>query len=227
MCVCVCVCVCLTSVTPWTVVHQVPLSMGFSRQKYWSGLLFPSLEDLPNSGIKSRSPALQVDSLLSEPLGMPISDDLPPIFSKLHCECRCKLENGRFKGREVVDDPETEKQTKKQHNYLWLVLKAIAKGIAFFLFSYWFLQGGGKVQKTSPQDMTKSFVAAKGLLLFCSNSLIPKTNGFFKKIPLMSAGRKFLPLTLWSFPNIRKLTCFRVLLFLAFCLLIFQHEQNH
>jgi len=58
-------------VTPWTVAHQVPLSMGFSRQEYWSGLPFPSPEDLPSPGFKSRSPALQVDSLPSEPPGKP------------------------------------------------------------------------------------------------------------------------------------------------------------
>ena len=40
--------------------------MGFSRQEHWSGLLFPSPEDLPNPGIEPRSPALQADSLLSE-----------------------------------------------------------------------------------------------------------------------------------------------------------------
>jgi len=50
-------------VTPWTVAHQAPLSMEFSRQEYWSGLPFPSPEDLPNPGIKPRSPALQADSL--------------------------------------------------------------------------------------------------------------------------------------------------------------------
>ena len=44
--------------TPWTVAYQAPLSMGFSRQEYWSGLLFPSPEDLPNPGIEPRSPAL-------------------------------------------------------------------------------------------------------------------------------------------------------------------------
>ena len=43
--------------TPWTVAHQAPLSMGFSRQEYWSGLLFPSPGDLPNSGIEPTSPA--------------------------------------------------------------------------------------------------------------------------------------------------------------------------
>ena len=54
-------------VTPWTVAHQAPLSMGFSRQEYWSGLLFPSPGDLPDPGIEPRSPALQADTLTSEP----------------------------------------------------------------------------------------------------------------------------------------------------------------
>ena len=48
------------------VAHQFPLSMGFSRQEYWSGLQFPSLEDLPNTGIEIGSPALQADSLPTE-----------------------------------------------------------------------------------------------------------------------------------------------------------------
>ena len=51
------------------IAHQAPLSMEFSRQEYWSGLLFPSPGDLSNPGIKPRSPALQADSLPSEPLG--------------------------------------------------------------------------------------------------------------------------------------------------------------
>ena len=55
--------------TPWTVAHQAPLSMGFSRQEHWSGLPFPSLGDLPNLGIEPRSPALQADALSSEPPG--------------------------------------------------------------------------------------------------------------------------------------------------------------
>jgi len=58
--------------TPWTVAHQVPLSMGFSRQEYWSGLPFPSPGDLPNPGIEPRSPALQADPLTSEPFTQPI-----------------------------------------------------------------------------------------------------------------------------------------------------------
>ena len=47
------------SVTPWAVAHQAPLSMGFSRQEYWSGLPFSSPGDLLDSGIEPRSPALQ------------------------------------------------------------------------------------------------------------------------------------------------------------------------
>ena len=57
--------------TPWTVARQAPLSMGFSRQEYWSGLPFPSLGDLPDPGIKPGSPAVQADSLLTEPGGKP------------------------------------------------------------------------------------------------------------------------------------------------------------
>ena len=57
--------------TLWTVAHYAPLSMGFSRQEYWSGLPFPSPGDLPDPGIKPRSPALQADALTSEPPGKP------------------------------------------------------------------------------------------------------------------------------------------------------------
>ena len=49
--------------TPRTVARQAPLSMGFSRQEYWSGLPFPSPGDLPDPGIEPRSPALQADAL--------------------------------------------------------------------------------------------------------------------------------------------------------------------
>ena len=69
----VCVCVSCSVVSdslwpPWTVARQAPLSMGFSRQEYWSGLLFPS-PDLPDPGIEPGSPILQADSLPSEPPG--------------------------------------------------------------------------------------------------------------------------------------------------------------
>ena len=60
------------SATPWTVDHQAPLSMGFSRQEHWNGLSFPSPGDLPDPGIELRFPVLQADSLQSEPPGKPI-----------------------------------------------------------------------------------------------------------------------------------------------------------
>ena len=53
--------------TPWTAAYQGPLSMGFSRQDYWSGLPFPSPGDLPNPGIEPGSPALRAEALPSEP----------------------------------------------------------------------------------------------------------------------------------------------------------------
>ena len=57
--------------TLWTIAHQAPQSMGFSRQEYWSGLPFPSPGDLPDPGIERRSPALQADTLTSKPPGKP------------------------------------------------------------------------------------------------------------------------------------------------------------
>ena len=62
-------------VTPWTVTYQAPLSMGFSRQEYWSGLPFPSPGDLPDPGIEPRSPAWEADSLTSEPAGKQCMND--------------------------------------------------------------------------------------------------------------------------------------------------------
>ena len=62
---------CPTLATPWTVAREVPLSMGFSRQEYCSGLPFPSPGDLPDPGIEPMSPALQADSLPTELGGKP------------------------------------------------------------------------------------------------------------------------------------------------------------
>ena len=58
--------------TPWTVAYQAPLSMGFSRQEYWSGVPLTSPGDLPNPGTEPGSSALQTDALPSEPPGKPI-----------------------------------------------------------------------------------------------------------------------------------------------------------
>ena len=75
----VCVCVFSRSVasdslqSPQTATHQAPLSTVFPRQEYWSGLPFPSPEDLPNPGIKPTSPALADKFLTTEPPGKPMS----------------------------------------------------------------------------------------------------------------------------------------------------------
>ena len=68
--------------TPWTVAHQAPPSVGFSRQEYWSGLPFPSPGDLPDPGIEPGSPTLWADALPSETPGNPSLHSLVP--SKHH-----------------------------------------------------------------------------------------------------------------------------------------------
>ena len=68
----------------WTVAYQAPPSMEFSRQEYWSGLPFPSPEDLPDPRLKPWSPTLQADALPSEPPG-------EPQFTNTHvCALLCK-----------------------------------------------------------------------------------------------------------------------------------------
>ena len=102
-------------VTPWTVAHQAPQSMEFSRQEYWSGLPFPFPGDLPNPGIEPRSPALQADALPLEPPGKPqidwetvetVSDF---IFGGLQNHCRWWLQPWNYKmlipWKESYDQP--------------------------------------------------------------------------------------------------------------------------
>ena len=64
------------SATPWSVTHQAPLSIGFSRQAYWSGLPFSSPGELLHAGVELESPTLQADSLLSESPGKPCNDQI-------------------------------------------------------------------------------------------------------------------------------------------------------
>ena len=71
---------CPTLVTPWTEEPDRLQSMGFPRQEYWSGLIFPSPGDLPYPGIEPRSPTLQADSLLSEPRWKPHGRNLMQNF---------------------------------------------------------------------------------------------------------------------------------------------------
>ena len=66
---------CLSLATPWTVDHQAPLPMGFSRQAYWSGSPCPSPGDIPNPRIETTnpaSPALKADSLPLSHWGSPV-----------------------------------------------------------------------------------------------------------------------------------------------------------
>ena len=70
---------CLTLTTPQALAHQAPLLMGFSRQGYWTGLPFIPPGDLHNPGIKTRSPALQADSLLTELWGSPADSGVASI----------------------------------------------------------------------------------------------------------------------------------------------------
>ena len=70
--------------TWWTVAYQAPLSMGFSRQEYWSGLPFPFPGGLPDPGIEPRSPALEADILTSEPSGK-------PWWASVWDECNCAV----------------------------------------------------------------------------------------------------------------------------------------
>ena len=60
----------------WTIACQAPLSLGFSRQEYWSGLACPPPGDIPNPGIKPRSSALQADSLPLSYKGRPLKIDI-------------------------------------------------------------------------------------------------------------------------------------------------------
>ena len=93
-------------VTPWTVACRTPPSMGFSRQGYWSRVPLPSPGDLPNSGIELGLPALQADSLLSEPPRKPVKVQ-PPITLRCNSSAVTTI-SGHSRTR-------TEVQLRSQH----------------------------------------------------------------------------------------------------------------
>ena len=68
---------CPTLTSPWTVPCQASLSVGFPRQEYWTGLPFPSPEDLPDPGIKPTSPALAGRFIATEPPKKPFECSMP------------------------------------------------------------------------------------------------------------------------------------------------------
>ena len=69
-----------TRLQPQGLAHQDPLSMGFPRQEYWSGLTFPSPGDILDPGIKLASPALAGGFFTAEPPGKPLFIHTSPIF---------------------------------------------------------------------------------------------------------------------------------------------------
>ena len=79
---------CPTLCDPWTIAHQAPPSMGFSRQEYWSGLPFPSPGDLPDPGIEPRSPTSEADALTFASPGKPSNARIQVLTSKISREER-------------------------------------------------------------------------------------------------------------------------------------------
>ena len=84
-------------VTPWTVAHQVPLSIGFSRQENWSGLPFPSPGDLPNPGIESVPPTLAVRFFTPEPPEKPFESIQNCIITRDFSTKILDIFNGKIK----------------------------------------------------------------------------------------------------------------------------------
>ena len=106
--------------------RQAPLSMGFSRQEYWSGLPFPSPGDLPNPGIEPRSPALQADSLQSEPPGKPLNQQwkqLSPVgkvISFIHSKNVCLAQNL---------SSYCEHRSSRRHHLPWKLIEQVLGGL--------------------------------------------------------------------------------------------------
>jgi len=91
-----------------TLAHQAPLSMGFARQEYWNGMPFSPLGDLPDPGIKSRSSALQADSLLIQP---------PVLLTVTKLDCASKLRMQLFS---ITDFQSTQPiESKFLGEHLW------------------------------------------------------------------------------------------------------------
>ena len=126
-CLCVWSCCCVRLfATVWTIAHQAPLSMGFSRQEYWSGLPFASPGDIPNPGIEPRSPALQADALSSEPPGKP-------------CRQYClQIEKAREFQKNIFCFTDYAKAFDcVYHNKLWKILRKMVKSLEIKWGVHW------------------------------------------------------------------------------------------
>ena len=93
---------------PWTVAHQAPLSMIFPKQEYWSGLPFPSPRDLPNSGVKSTSPALAGGFFTTQPPGKPI---LPVVYPQTQPQQRMTSMFPREDSKLTCKEPQVGSQS--------------------------------------------------------------------------------------------------------------------
>ena len=96
--------------TPWTVAHQAPLSMGFFKQEYWSGLLFPSPGVLPNPGIKPTSAALAGGFFTIQP---PVNNGYWGIISYICDSEQLEIEKGR------KNTPKERKSFVPSHHHHW------------------------------------------------------------------------------------------------------------
>ena len=111
-----------------TVAHQAPLSMEFSRQEYWSGLPCPPPGDLPNPGIKPRSPTLQEDSLSVELLGKPKEYYIDPEISIfLNSSCLDSGGYGIALGSLFLDKPGLSHAVRKREPKHWVLEEQVAK----------------------------------------------------------------------------------------------------
>ena len=156
--------------TPWTVAYQASLSMGFSRQEYWSGLPFPFPGDLPKWEIKSRSPALRAETLLLRHQGSPIPkkhiakecSNYPTIALISHAsKVMCKILHVRLQQYMNQELPDVQAGFRKGRgtrdqisNICWTIRKAreFHKNIYFCFTNYakafvWMTTNGGKFLK--------------------------------------------------------------------------------
>ena len=123
---------CPTLGTPYNVAHQALLSMGFSRQEYWSGLPFPSPGDFPDPGIKPKSPALQADSLPSEPPGKPVY--FHPV-QKLTISCRSLRKSlQHISAFTLASFPPPSPPSSPPPNFFSTIAKPISSKISMTLF---------------------------------------------------------------------------------------------
>ena len=115
--------------TLWTVAHQAPLSIGFFKQEYWSGLPFPPLESLPNLSIEPMSPALQTDSLPAEPSGKPF--EVYECVKEQDFRVVERTESHLFLGSHHSGVPMPQPWfpwSPSQHAHIWVILEAFLNG---------------------------------------------------------------------------------------------------